>query len=204
MYHRNRHHHRKKQNIFFPFFGVVFLFTFLALLWVSLHPEQIEKNTLPENVITSLQSSVQKNFTALVSNLPFFFLLHPISMNGLKLFILRFQYTFKEDPCRPKPTTEQKLLDLPLTLVTAASHSYFGHLQNLVGSVHYWEPTMEVINLENQLERYNFEISVQIAVIDLGLESKREIVEKWCRVTVLLLLCDSSTQALLSHCPFRY
>jgi hypothetical protein len=151
MHYRNRHNNRRNQNIFFPFFGVVFLFTFATLLWVSLRPEQLATNPLPENLVTPLQSSVQKNLTSLVPNLHFLLSFHLIKYTlVLKLFIFGFQYLFKEDPCRPKPTTEQKLLDLPVTLVTAASGSYFGHLQNLVGSVHYWEPTMEVISRQNQ------------------------------------------------------
>jgi len=32
-----------------------------------------------------------------------------------------------------------------LVLVTAASHHFFGALQNLVGSVHFWEPALRIV-----------------------------------------------------------
>jgi hypothetical protein len=74
---------------------------------------------------------------------------------------------YNHDPCKPKPTTDPELLDLPLTLVTAASSGFVGHLGNIVGSAHYWEPNLE------------------IAVYDLGLsDDNKAQISKWCRVTI--------------------
>eukprot|EP00727_Mastigamoeba_balamuthi_P010808 m51a1_g635 hypothetical protein (686) ;mRNA; r:155996-158431 len=54
----------------------------------------------------------------------------------------------KEPPhkreCMPAKEVDPRAKRVPLTLVTAASEGFTGHLTNFLGSVHLWEPNLEV------------------------------------------------------------
>eukprot|EP00727_Mastigamoeba_balamuthi_P013174 m51a1_g848 hypothetical protein (498) ;mRNA; r:782885-784778 len=70
--------------------------------------------------------------------------------------------------CRPRAQPDPRSAAVPLTVVTAASEMFFGRLENLVGSVHLWEPALEV------------------AVYDLGLTAEQaDLARSWCRVSVV-------------------
>lgn len=55
------------------------------------------------------------------------------------------QEKYPRDTCLPRPTTSTDLLDLPLTVITATSESYVGHVHNLIGSIHTHHPNVEVV-----------------------------------------------------------
>ena len=74
----------------------------------------------------------------------------------------------EEDICHPSHGEEEFSKLVPLTIVTAANSGYYGHLTNILGSIQYWEPDM------------------QIAVYDLGLTKDQvDEVKSLCGVELI-------------------